>query len=106
MKTFALVYNGQCYDLTNAPFDVAEGMAWVEISEPFPSWGDTYTEGVFSHPPAPVFTPEQQQAALTLAVQSRLDAAARAKGYDSILSAVSYVVADRNTIKHILINML
>ena len=41
-------------------------------------------------PPPPPPTPEEITAQLTLAVQAHLDATARTRGYDSILSACSY----------------
>lgn len=55
------------------------------------AWKDAGGVAEYQPPALPPQTPEQQQAALTAAVQSHLDATARAKGYDSLLSAVSYV---------------
>lgn len=51
--------------------------------------GETYSDAQ----PILTLTPQAQQTALTQAVQDFMDAAAQAKGYDSILSACSYAGA-------------
>lgn len=47
----------------------------------------------WSAPPEPASTPEQIQADYTDRIQGRLDAFARTRGYDGILSAASYVTS-------------
>lgn len=75
-------------------FDSIEGrfhpsLVWVGCGDAVvPGW--TYDGSVFSPPPE---SPEATQKRLTDAVQGKLDATAKAHGYDSIISACSYASA-------------
>jgi hypothetical protein len=87
---FARIQDGVVFEIGN--FDSIENrfhpsLVWVECPDEF-GLGDLY-DGTFSHPPAPV-PPPLTVADYTNAVQRHLDAAAKAKGYDGILSAASY----------------
>lgn len=77
-------------------FDSIEGrfhpsLVWVECPAEFGE-GDLYDGQAFSHytPPAP---PPPTVADFTAAVQNHLDAAARQRNYDNIVSACSYAAA-------------
>lgn len=77
-------------------FDSIEGrfhpsLIWVECPDPQFVEGDLY-DGTFSKytPPAP---PPLTVADYTQAVQNHLDAAARQRNYDNIVSACSYAAA-------------
>ena len=98
-KTYAQIINGKCH--------------WVFTSNELPEWNESqvetiditgldaregydYANGVFTAPApymAPVKTPEQVQAEIVSAVQFRLDAFAKERGYDSILSACTYATS-------------
>lgn len=55
--------------------------------------GWIYAGGAFAPPPAQPVPPAQIKAELTAAVQRHLDAQARARGYDGILSLCSYAAS-------------
>jgi len=70
---------GSLYTLVQAP-------EWVQV-------GATWDGKTFVNPPPPPKTPEQIVAEYTAKVQARLDAFARTRGYDGILSACSYAAS-------------
>jgi hypothetical protein len=70
---------GDLYTLIEAP-------EWVQI-------GATWDGLTFVNPPPPTKSPEEIIAEFAAKVQARLDAFARTRGYDGILSACTYVAS-------------
>ena len=71
------------------------GSTWETPGTPVRELGPLPEGAVTERPEQPAPTPEEQQAALqakfTNAIQQRLDAFARTRGYDNIMSACTYV---------------
>lgn len=92
MKTFARIESGMVVELFETDGDIKEmfhpSMVWVDGAGA--SVGDSYENGVFSTPNNSQPTADQKIDAAESAIQSMLDDGAKAKGYDSILSAASY----------------
>jgi hypothetical protein len=62
--------------------------------DPLPEEGWLYVDGQFVVPTEPEPTPEEIQRGLVAAVQRHMDTQARARGYDSIFTACTYVDDD------------
>lgn len=77
-------------------FDGIEGrfhpsLTWVQSDTA--ELGDLYDGETFSPPPPPEQSPDDLQAEIVAATQDRLDAFARTRGYDGILSACTYATS-------------
>lgn len=89
MSRYAIVEAGIVVNL--AASESALEANWHETSDAQIGW--TFDGTTFSPPPVPPKTPEQVKDEITAAVQARLDAFARTRGYDSIVSACSYAIS-------------
>lgn len=77
-------------------FDGIEGrfhpsLTWVQSDTA--ELGDLYDGETFSPPAPPEQSPEELQAEIVAATQARLDAFARTRSYDGILSACTYATS-------------
>jgi hypothetical protein len=94
MMRAARIESGVVADLWEVPsldcygdlYMLVEAPEWVQL-------GATWDGTTFVNPPPPRKTPEQIEAEFVAKVQSRLDTFARARGYDGILSACTYVTS-------------
>jgi hypothetical protein len=90
----ARIENGIVADLWEVPsldcygelYTLVEAPEWVQM-------GATWNGTTFVNPPHPPKTPEEIVAEFTAKVQARLDAFARTRGYDGILSACTYAIS-------------
>jgi hypothetical protein len=94
MMRAARIDNGIVADLWEVPsldcygglYTLVEAPEWVQL-------GATWDGATFNNPPPPPKTPEEIIAEFTAKVQARLDAFARTRGYDSMLSACTYATS-------------
>jgi hypothetical protein len=94
MMRAARIENGIVADLWEVPsldcygelYTLVEAPEWVQL-------GATWDGETFTNPPPPPKTPEEIIAEFTAKVQARLDAFARTRGYDGILSACTYATS-------------
>lgn len=90
----ARIENGIVADLWEVPsldcygdlYTLVEAPEWVQM-------GATWNGTTFVNPPPPPKTPEEIIAEFTAKIQARLDAFARTRGYDGILSAATYATS-------------
>jgi hypothetical protein len=90
----ARIENGVVADLWEVPsldcygelYTLVEAPEWVQL-------GATWDGTTFVNPPPPPKTQEEIVAEFTAKVQARLDAFARTRGYDGILSACTYATS-------------
>lgn len=89
MKKFAIVEDGVVVNaaVADAPLEPN----WIETDVPRIGW--LWDGQTFSEPPPPVKSPEQLQAEIVAATQARLDAFAKTRNYDGILSAATYATS-------------
>ena len=91
MMRAARIENGKVADLWEVPsldcygelYTLVEAPEWVQL-------GATWDGTAFVNPPPPPKKPEEIIAEFSAKVQARLDAFARTRGYDGILSACTY----------------
>lgn len=98
MTTYARIQDGVVVELLTTTGDIdamfTPELVWVDTQgSPVALPGATYANGVFSARARALPTPEQMQAAVVQAVQSRLDVFARTRNYDGILSACTYATS-------------
>jgi hypothetical protein len=94
MMRAARIENGIVVDLWEVPsldcygelYTLIEAPEWVQL-------GATWDGTAFVNPPPPPKTPEEIIAEFTAKVQARLDAFAKTRGYDGILSACTYATS-------------
>lgn len=94
MMRAARIENGIVADLWEVPsldcygdlYTLVEAPKWVQL-------GATWDGATFVNPPPPPKTPEEIIAEITAKVQARLDAFARTRDYDGILSACTYATS-------------
>jgi hypothetical protein len=90
----ARIENGIVVDLWEVPslecygdlHTLVEAPEWVQM-------GATWDGTTFVNPPPPPKTPEEIIAEFTAKIQARLDAFAKTRNYDSILSACTYATS-------------
>ena len=95
MARIAIIENGLVANTIEAEpelmADLFPTVEWSYADSAGIGWGWNGTE--FSPPPLPAQSPEEIQALLVNAVQAHLDAVARTRNYDGILSLASYATS-------------
>lgn len=87
---YAIVENGVVVNLARADAPIAAN--WIQFDDAV-NLGDLWDGQQFSPAPQPEKSPEQLQAEIVVATQRRLDAFARTRNYDGILSACTYATS-------------
>lgn len=92
MASFAIVdNNGTVINLVVADPEFAAAQGWIEADGAGIGW--LWDGAQFSPPAPPEQSPEALQAEIVAATQARLDAFARTRSYDGILSACTYATS-------------
>lgn len=86
----ALVLDGTIVQISDEEFPVAPPLTWVDAPDDADTHTHIYADGKVMLKPVPQQTPEQIIADYASRIQRRLDAFARTRGYDNILSACTY----------------
>lgn len=87
---YAIVENGVVVNLAVA--DEPLEANWIEFDGPV-TLGDLWDGAAFSPAPIPQRSPDEVQAEVVAATQARLDAFARTRNYDGILSLCTYATS-------------
>ena len=86
---YAIIKSGVVTNVVLADEQFAAEQGWIAAADGVDS-GWLYDGSDFAPPPPVVKTPEELQAEIVAAVERRLDAFARTRGYDDIKSASDY----------------
>lgn len=86
---YAIIENNTVINVAVADAPLADNWIASEVA----NIGDTYENGEFIKPQPPQPSPEEIQASIVSATQQRLDAFARTRNYDGILSACTYATS-------------
>jgi hypothetical protein len=90
--TYAIIESGVVVNAVLAEPDYAASQGWIELPAGA-GIGWAYDGEAFTPPVIPPKPPEEVQAEIVAATQTRLDDFARTRGYDSCLSCCTYATS-------------